>query len=131
MVEVTAATEHLHHLVEDLQHQAHSPINKKNHSFKKFQRIKTPVHHMSVAYSGDRTLPNQSNKKLHLTKQPTNQLQLPKTKRMQCSLNLRMVKKEWMKIAMMMHRLRLLNRNNQRPHQLIYLIWEGLRMLSR
>ena len=71
MVEV-AATVNLH-LVVDLQHQGHRPINKKSHSFKKFQRIKTLVLHMLVEYSGDRILPNQNNKKLLLTKQPTNQ----------------------------------------------------------
>jgi hypothetical protein len=127
MVEV-AATVHLI-LVVDLQHQGHRPINKKNQRSKKFQRIKTLAHLTLVEYNGDKTLRlNQNNKKLLLTKQPTNQLH--KTKRMQCLLNHLMVKKEWMKTATMMHLLQLFNRNNRRLHLSIYLIWD-LRMLSR
>jgi hypothetical protein len=86
---------------------------------------------MLVEYNGDKVLRNQNNKNLHLTKQQTNKQtnQQNKIKRMQCSHNLQLVKKEWTKIVMMMHQL-LLNRNNQKLHQWIYLIW-GLQILSQ
>ena len=108
-------------------HQVHRPINKKSHSFKKFLPFKMLVLLMLVEYNGDKILRNQNNKKLHLTKQLIHlQANLQKKIKMQqCLHNLQLVKKEWTKIVMMMHQL-LLNRNNQKLHQWIYLIWDLL-----
>jgi len=89
------------HLLEDLHHQDHRVINKKNQHFKKFQLIKFPVHLTLVDNYGVRPQlqHKQNNKKQHHTKQRTN---LVKIKVQQCLPSLTMVKKEWMKIAMMM-----------------------------
>lgn len=108
-------------LAVDLHQLVQRTFNKMKFNFKKLHNTKILVLRTLVDNYGDKALrANQNHQNQHLTKQPTNQKKI----KMQCSHNLQpMERKEWTKTVMTMHQL-LLNRNNQKLLQWIYLIWE-------